>query len=403
MGHGLMGGSSCAAGGINVRGRFIGFAFALLLCYPIVFSVVSLAEEEYIGFAQVQKGETNLRESPGGNLLCKLEKEDMVYVLDREESASGVVWYKATINHNKANSCETMTGYVRGDLLTLPPFLFTDVEKISASKYHMLCILRDGRVLAVGSDHNDVLEVRDWMGMVDVVAGNLASVGLRPDGTVAVLTDTRAWVDPKWAGVQRLVKGRTAYGGIKADGTVLIHYEVNNTSEEIGRANRMAESIGQVADLAILPEFVAGLKPDGTVQLVWDGEIDERLLETVSGWRDVVDIAGAGFQVVALRKDGSVVAAMKSGRNDHGQCEVDSWTDIIAIDTADTYTLGLKKDGTLMITRNTIDVSGLTDITSIQAAESFVAALTKDGRVVFRGDYHFWAIFGVGGHMVVSD
>ncbi len=372
----------------------------VLVCCALVFSAISLADEEYIGFARVNKGETNLRKAPGGKLLYKLDKDEIVYVLDKVTDASGVVWYMATINHNRTNSCETLTGFIRGDLLELPSSLFTAVAKISASRNHLLCILKDGRILAVGGNQNQALEVSDWTGMVDVVAGILSSKGLQPDGTVVTLTQTRDWIDPQWRGVERLVKGSGAVGAIRPDGTALIHYDIDSLDHELERNQQWAEELGAVKDLALLPGAVIGIMPDGTLKPV--GFVDDRFRETVSGWKNVTSLAAGSSHVAALRRDGTVVATLMPNGLDQGQCQVDSWTDIIAIDGAPGYTLGLKKDGTVVIAGSTIDVSNLAHIVSIQAADNFVAALTEDGHVVFRGNYHFWAVFGNKGQMVLS-
>jgi len=65
-----------------------------------------------------------------------------------------------------------------------------------------------------------------------------------------------------------------------------------------------------------------GLNADGAVTAVGDNKYGQC---DVSGWRDIVAVAGGCAHTVGLTSGGTAVAV---GRNHEGQCEVGGWRGI---------------------------------------------------------------------------
>jgi len=231
-----------------------------------------------------------------------------------------------------------------------------NVDKISASINHAVCVHQDGTVSAVGSDQYGATEVNRWRDIVAVSAGDAHTLGLRSNGTVAVA------------------------GGIG-----------NNFGQcDVGAwQNIVAIDAGFVTSV--------GLKADGTVVAVGRNDSGEL---NVSGWTDIVAVSSDVFHTVALKADGTVVA---TGKNDCGQCNVDKWHDIVAVDTTLYFTFGLCADGTVVaagkapkssIKKKNNDygqgvVSDWRDIVAISADYYNTIGVKRDGTVVSIGyDYY---------------
>ena len=68
-------------------------------------------------------------------------------------------------------------------------------------------------------------------------------------------------------------------------------------------------------------------------------------LRSISGGRDIWQVAASDTHTVGLRSDGTVVAV---GSNAYGQCDVSEWRDIMEIAAGEEHTVGLKSDGTVV-------------------------------------------------------
>lgn len=153
-----------------------------------------------------------------------------------------------------------------------------------------------------------------------------------------------------------------------------------------GRAFDNQESVSSwkdIVDLGAGVDFCVGLRKNGTVAAAgWNlyGQCE------VSDWYDIVSVATGYAHTVGLRADGTVVAV---GNNYSGQCEVSEWTDIIAIAAGNKQTVGLKKDGTVVAVGFNDDgqcaVSGWSDIVKISAAWTHTVGLKADGTAVATG------------------
>ncbi len=377
----------------------------LLVCFFLAVSIQVLADEpEYLGFARVLKDKTNLRKKPGGELIIKLNRDAAVYVVDKETDAAGMTWYRVHYNHNGINRAYSLDGFVRGDLLELSSSIFTDIVAISAEGCTLLCLRKDGRVIAAGGDYFHELDVLDWTGATEIASGNLISAAICPSGVVTTSLDPRFFsAVPDWTGVVRLVGGYSGAAGSRSDGTVALCLLTDWPDEE-GMLRQMEAELRGATDLAVGSGFVVGLWEDGRAAVA--GGIPDSMREAVSTWQDVVQIAAGVYHAVGLKTDGTVVVVLRPEALYESQCGVEEWAGIVAIDAGMYNTVGVRRDGTVVITDNDmgvqIDVSSMRNIAQVAAGEAFVAGLTRDGRVIFRGDYLFPGVYQGEGRIVVS-
>lgn len=186
----------------------------------------------------------------------------------------------------------------------------------------------------------------------------------------------------------QIVQWDTIYAGgqqslaIKNDGTVLY------TGIEIDNLESLS-SWKDIVDLGVGVDYCVGLRKNGTVAATgWNlyGQCE------VSDWYDIVDITTGYAHTVGLRADGTVLAV---GNNQSGQCDISHWTDIIAVSASNEQTIGLKKDGTVVAAGFNDDgqcnVSDWTDITKIDAAWNHTVGLKSDGTAVATGWNYYQA------------
>ena len=142
-----------------------------------------------------------------------------------------------------------------------------------------------------------------------------------------------------------------------------------------------------VSDGAYDSGLCAAIRSNGTVVVAGDGSRKNDIVETVSSWKNIVDIAVGEKHIVGLKADGTVLAA---GDNYYGQCEVSDWKDIVAICAGGFSTSGLRSDGTVVSVGVSFggsrDVSDWNDIVSItMGGDFYIAGLKANGTVVIRG------------------
>ena len=249
---------------------------------------------------------------------------------------------------------------------------------IDAGNLHTVAVRPDGTVAAVGSNEYGQLNVSDWEDIVAVAAGASHTVGLRADGSVVAVgldKDRRLDVED-WRDIVAIAAGTYHTVGLRADGTV-----VAVGSNSFGQCN-VADWTDIIA-VAADNFHTVGLKSDGSVVAV--GLDKDRRLD-VEDWRDIVAIAAGTYHTVGLRADGTVVTA---GSNFIGQCDVSDWTDIVAIAAGERHTLGLRADGTVLAAGSNNSgqskVEDWRDITAIAAGQYNSLGLKADGTLLVIG------------------
>ena len=148
-----------------------------------------------------------------------------------------------------------------------------------------------------------------WTNVVDVIACEGFTVGLRSDGTVLYAGDDTAAARnfSTWKDVVRLEKQGWLYiVGYQADGGICLQsfdpwgYSDLWTQEELSGWKG-------IRDLQIEYDFCAGLCSDGTVVLVSRGpDISRYMNNKISSWQNIVQIIGGGYGLLGLRQDGGI-------------------------------------------------------------------------------------------------
>lgn len=141
------------------------------------------------------------------------------------------------------------------------------------------------------------------------------------------------------------------------------------------------------------PLRIVALKNDGTVYVAdfnkYLDSSNDTLYDDMANWTNIVDIsASKSGPVAGLKSDGTVVISTDKN-NKNFSYDVSGWTDIIAISKSATTLLGLKSDGTVIATGDNkngqLDISSWSDIVAISAGDQISIGLKADGTLVIAG------------------
>lgn len=150
---------------------------------------------------------------------------------------------------------------------------------VAEGENHTVGLMKNGTVVALGTNSYGQCDVEDWHDIIAVAAGDYCTIGLRKDGTVVAAGNNENGecnVD-NWRDIVAVDAGFRHTVGLKKDGTVV----------------------------------ATGLNYHGSCN--------------VKSWRDVVSISAGGYHTVGLKKDGTVVAV---GYDGEGRCRVSNWKSI---------------------------------------------------------------------------
>jgi len=147
-----------------------------------------------------------------------------------------------------------------------------DIVAVSAvGEYKKMVLKSDGTVIGEGGTEN-------WRDIVAISAGENFSIGLKADGTVAVVSnDGWGFETESWCDIVAVTAGSTHIGGLKADGTVV----------------------------AVALYCTADNRPDYPQC-------------NTESWKDIVAVSAGFHHTVGLKADGTLVAV---GDNDYGLCD----------------------------------------------------------------------------------
>lgn len=143
-------------------------------------------------------------------------------------------------------------------------------------------------------------------------------------------------------------------------------------------------------------ESVLGLRTNGTINFrakLYQGVslLGNASKATMLSLTNIVDVACANYEFVALRSDGTVFASERDDKayTEELFSEANSWTDIVAIDCGSSHLVGLKADGTVITTgdnsQGQCDVLGWNNVSKIYAQGNTTVAIRKDGTVLAAG------------------
>ena len=205
---------------------------------------------------------------------------------------------------------------------------------------HLVGLLANGSVVAVGSNDFGECNTSAWKNMVAIYTGENYTVGLRSDGSVAAVGDNQ-------------------YGQCE------VRTWRNITAISVGASHTV------------------GLHANGTVTAVGDNSFGQC---EVSDWTKIIAISASRNHTVGLRVDGTVVAC---GDNQYGQCDVRLWTKVSAICTSYVHTVGLVANGMVLATGNNqygqCEVKTWRNVSSIYASSDHTVGLHADGTVLACG------------------
>ena len=341
-----------------------------------------------LGFAEIAKENVNVRDSAGGKMLWQLDAPQSVYVFE-EKTVGKYLWCHVSTYIGK----NPKTGWIRGDMLRFLSDEFTDIVDVEAGSHYVLGIRSDGTVAIMGDDmpHSPCIDtVRTWKNMKQVCNQSVGVQGLTNDGVVRAV------------GRQQNLEGMKAH---RICGQYAYPIDKNGefAFDEWNDAWNW-DTTPETQGLRGLKLFeVTGVETKVDAALTADGEIiifkeDEELGQ--SSWADwlhemrfdnapYADIDQYHSVIVALRSDGRVEAdSIHSPEAEKTQ----AWENVVKVAAGNTFTIGLKADGTVYFagadTAQKQQVEAWQDIADIAAGQDFCIGLKADGTVVMAGHYH---------------
>ena len=191
-------------------------------------------------------------------------------------------------------------------------FVFADYDEHSAPMYGVrqaiqvgeafVLLLEDGSVRIYGREldfsEEEKQYVESWQGIVSICGDNDWIGGLKADGTVIFSNGYEVKTD----GIQAVYGSDVNCLGLREDGTVAILQE----SFRDAMGNMLIESWTDVKQLAMGNSHTVGLREDGTVVAAGsnhEGQCD------VEDWRDIVYIDARNQCTIGITKDGRLMLA----------------------------------------------------------------------------------------------
>jgi len=174
---------------------------------------------------------------------------------------------------------------------------WSNISAVSGWHRHLVALMEDGTVSALGENTYGQCEVFDWTDIIQIYASTNYTLGLKSNGTVVATgynkggqCDVEEWTD-----IIQISAGQWHSVGLRADGTVVAtgdnHYGQCDVEEWT--------DIVKIDANRALGTF--GLKSDGTV--VYTG-IDSSEAEN---WTDIVDIYCDNSSIFGFTSDGEFV------------------------------------------------------------------------------------------------
>ena len=240
----------------------------------------------------------------------------------------------------------------------------TQVEKASAYfEYgnHIAYLLSDGTAEARGYNANGQCNVGAFSDLIDIVAGNYCTVGVRSNGTcvaTGVIYGESTAFPPDVSGMSNVSKificgnaiiGITPAGGCIGAG-VLNYFDtngwgsvkkvvghsqngyyynigwyyglrLNGTIARCGSATDVMDSWTDIVDFHASKSgnIYVGLTSGGTIRLAGYATGS---LSLASTWTNITHMSACDSHILGLRSDGVILAA---GQNGNGQCNVSTW------------------------------------------------------------------------------
>ncbi len=238
-----------------------------------------------------------------------------------------------------------------GDAKGIDTSGWSDIVQIAAYNDHAIGLCESGHVVTTGGAPGEY-DAGDWWGIKQVAACAGGVIGVTPRGAVwfAGTEGNTLMACTYWENIDRILGGEKHIVALAKNGEVLALGE-----NRYGALN--TEDFSGVIAGAAANDSTFVVFSDGTAAQAgrdWSGE------DKVSGWSQLVAIAGGLLHTAGLRDDGTVVC---SGDDEDGQCDVKEWKDVVAICAGQYHTVGLCADGSLVATG--CDASGQCDVSGV--------------------------------------
>jgi len=361
--------------------RWMTFALAALM---MLACSCALGE---LGFAEIKKDNVNVRETAGGKTLWQLDSPQSVYVYE-EKTVGKYLWCHVSTYIGK----NPRTGWIRGDMLRFLSDEFYDIVDVVANRTYVMGLRSDGTVAILGDDmpHAPCIEtVRKWKSIRQIGTYVCSAYGLTDKGVVRAVG-----LQDNFDGMKASHIGQGYPYPMDAKGRFL--YDIwegiweGNANWEFWMGKKL---LGDTPLITVIGETLnpeVMLTKDGKV-LVIDHTDTARHFEADVPY---VDLSGIHTHTVALRADGRVETIVSQCvRERCVVCEqIQSWTDIVQVEAAGEYVLGRRSDGTVLYAgkneQMARQVAGWTSVIDIAAEPESCIALFEGGSVAMAGHHH---------------
>lgn len=359
---------------------------ALLAAAMLLACACALAQH---GFAEVAKRNVNMREAPGGSTKWQLDSPQSVFVFE-ERTVGDYLWCHVYTYIGK----NPRSGWIRGDMLRFADDEFAGVAEVAANDRFIMGIRQDGTVAIMGDDmpHSPCVQtVRTWKDVTQVCG---ESVG------VQALT----------SGGQVLAVGRQGnLDGMRADRICGDYaYPLNSSGQFLHDNWNSAWQWDTAQSTAWLGDgryrAVEGRDLNVDTALTIDGRIlfapvNEPLGQSAyADWNVACSQLFTGGSYTAMDKSYAILAALRadgtvqvSSFQYPDACRTQEWTDVVRVSAGGDFVLGLRGDGTVLYAGADEDharrVRGWTDVIDVAAGSRFSIALFADGHVEMAGLY----------------
>lgn len=375
----------------------------MVLCFSLSGCFADAADETH-GFGIVNAVQVAVRETPNGQKLYRVNKDQTVWINDTRMDARNEAWYQVS---TLADNGRPVTGWMKAEFIDAGDALWNDVEKVSIGYTGAIALKKDGTALVARGDDwgENSRYFLDDAGKIltncrDVKTGLHAGqfYAFTDDGTMHSYTDKktekyRLFDDARWAGITE-----DGLFGSMAEGFIV---------EWIWPAEKpTAQQMRQVDKLIDTGDFFVMKTEDHQVFCCTRANAmpEQIVLPDFSRIGDVRDIAAAiaypyGFDYKHLNDNCMAVIAWADMNGAVTVMPADaapgaaSWTDVDQLCMTNEYLLGVKSDGTVVSTglygKKAPELSGWTDICYLDSFAGVSAGVKTDGTVAFDGSFDY--------------
>ncbi len=252
----------------------------------------------------------------------------------------GALCYDAALQRFRAD--RVLTVMLREEYI--PPVTLKQVACGQAAIYGLLT---DGTVIMCGSG---VLKGESdcelWSGIVHIDAAYGYVVGVKANGSVVVAGEPfNGYLGDfaTWSGVVKVSAGQTYCVGITGAGT--LHTATYNVQYWKDFAATVA-GWSNVRDVSAVANHIVGCFLNGTVAV--GGRIDHSTLDDVGSWADVVEVGATGKGTYGRQENGDCLACGPLTNNFQLIQIVSGWTGIDQLAAVGHTVIGLKPDKTVV-------------------------------------------------------